>query len=114
MIGKMHRVQSQAFELVLDSLLSYMGVSKNRGFSPQIIHFNRVFHYFHHPFWGSPIVGNTHIMPCVCLVKPHTKVACLLVQALGTAIFGVQVTALSTLAVTFLSTKKGHGIHLKP
>ena len=23
----------------------YMGVSKNRGFSPQIIHFNRVFHY---------------------------------------------------------------------
>ena len=30
-----------------------MGVSKNRGFSPQIIHFNRVFHYFHHPFWGK-------------------------------------------------------------
>ena len=29
----------------------YMGVSKNRGFSPQIIHFNRVFHDFHHPFW---------------------------------------------------------------
>ena len=27
-------------------------VSKNSGFSPQIIHFNRVFHYFHHPFWG--------------------------------------------------------------
>ena len=25
---------------------------KNRRFSPQIIHFNRVFHYFHHPFWG--------------------------------------------------------------
>ena len=22
------------------------------GFFPQIIHFNRVFHYFHHPFWG--------------------------------------------------------------
>ena len=21
---------------------------------PQIIHFNRVFHYFHHPFWGYP------------------------------------------------------------
>ena len=20
---------------------------------PQIIHFNRVFHYFHHPFWGG-------------------------------------------------------------
>ena len=28
-----------------------MGVSKNSG-TPQIIHFNRVFHYFHHPFWG--------------------------------------------------------------
>ena len=23
------------------------------GFSPQIIHFNRVFHDFHHPFWGT-------------------------------------------------------------
>ena len=32
-----------------------MGVSKNRVF-PQIINFNRVFHYFHHPFWGIPFV----------------------------------------------------------
>ena len=33
-----------------------MGVSKNRGIYPQIIHFNRVFHYFHHPFWWvSPL-----------------------------------------------------------
>ena len=24
---------------------THMGVSKNSGFSPQIIHFNRVFHY---------------------------------------------------------------------
>ena len=31
---------------------SYMGVSKNMGVSPQIIHFNRVFHDFHHPFLG--------------------------------------------------------------
>ena len=31
------------------------------GFPPQIIHFNRVFHYFHHPFWGIPIFGNTQI-----------------------------------------------------
>ena len=30
----------------------YMGVSENSGFSPQIIHFNRVFYYFHPPFWG--------------------------------------------------------------
>ena len=34
-----------------------MDVSKNSGFSPQIIHFNRVFHYFHHPFWGYPCFG---------------------------------------------------------
>ena len=30
-----------------------MDVSKNRGIYPQIIHFNRLFHYFHHPFWGK-------------------------------------------------------------
>ena len=24
-------------------------------------HFNRVFQYFHHPFWGTIILGNTHI-----------------------------------------------------
>ena len=29
---------------------------------PPIIHLNRVFHYFHHPFWGTPIFGNTHIV----------------------------------------------------
>ena len=36
-----------------------VGVSKNSGVSPQIIHFNRVFPYFHHPFWGvnTPIFG---------------------------------------------------------
>ena len=28
---------------------------------PQIIHFNRVFHYFHHPFWGTTILGNPQI-----------------------------------------------------
>ena len=35
--------------------------TKNRGFYPQIIHFNRVFPYFHHPFWGTTIFGNTHV-----------------------------------------------------
>ena len=34
-------------------------LSKNGGFSPQIIHFNRVFHDFHHPFWGTSIFGST-------------------------------------------------------
>ena len=30
--------------------------------SPQIIPWiNRVFHDFHHPFWGTTIFGNTHI-----------------------------------------------------
>ena len=28
---------------------------------------NRVFHYFHHPFWGTPIFGNTHILPSLKL-----------------------------------------------
>ena len=33
-----------------------MGVSKNSGFFPKSSILNRVFHYFHHPFWGfSPI-----------------------------------------------------------
>ena len=41
--------------------ITNMGVSTNRGFSPQIMNFNRVFHYFHHPFWGTTIFGNTHI-----------------------------------------------------
>ena len=39
---------------------TYMDVSKNSGFSPQIIHSNRVF-YYNHPFWGTPIFGNTHM-----------------------------------------------------
>ena len=30
---------------------------------PEIIHINRVFDYFHHPFWGTPIFGNTHVSP---------------------------------------------------
>ena len=35
-----------------------VGFSPNWG--PQIIHFHRVFHDFHHPFWGTPIFGNIH------------------------------------------------------
>ena len=38
-----------------------VGVSKKKKWTPQIIHFNRVSHYFHHPFWGTHIFGNTHI-----------------------------------------------------
>ena len=38
-------------------------VSENSGTPKSSIlnHFNRVFHYFHHPFWGTPIFGNTHM-----------------------------------------------------
>ena len=43
---------------------------------PQIIHFNRVFHYFHHPFWGTTIFGKIHFVSwisfhCTTRVKPH-------------------------------------------
>ena len=37
----------------------YMGVSLNGGFPPKSSHLNRVFHCFHHPYWGfPPIFGN--------------------------------------------------------
>ena len=39
-----------------------LGVSLNSGFSPQIIQIkNRGFHYFHHPFWGTTILGNPQL-----------------------------------------------------
>ena len=38
-----------------------MGVSENSGFSPQIIHFNRVFHYKPSILGVPPIFGNTHM-----------------------------------------------------
>ena len=31
------------------------------GFPPKSSILIGVFHYFHHPFWGNPIFGNTHI-----------------------------------------------------
>ena len=31
------------------------------GFPPKSSILNKVFHYFHHAFWGTPIFGNTHI-----------------------------------------------------
>ena len=35
---------------------------KIAGFPPKSSHFNRVFHYFHHPFWGILIFGNTQMV----------------------------------------------------
>ena len=46
------------------------GCFQKKGY-PQIINFNRVFHYFHHPFWGIPICGNTHIF-ATCFVTMWT------------------------------------------
>ena len=46
--------------LIMVYYTPYMDVSENSG-TPQIIHFNRVFHYFHHPFWDTLIFGNIHI-----------------------------------------------------
>ena len=44
-------------------LLKYMDVSKNSGFSPQIIqYFNRDFHYKSSNNGGTPIFGNTHMV----------------------------------------------------
>ena len=45
------------------------------GFSPQIIHFNRVgFSIINHPFWGTFISGNTHILllKSQCFENPET------------------------------------------
>ena len=42
------------------------------GKTPQIIHFNKVFHYFHHPFWGTTIFGNIHTVisyPVWCIIR---------------------------------------------
>ena len=44
------------------NLTSYGCFPQNRGKTPQIINLNRVFHYFHHPFWGTTIFGKTHII----------------------------------------------------
>ena len=45
------------------------------GKTPHIINFNRVFHYFHHPFWGTPIFGNTHIAIFCVFFSPSFFVA---------------------------------------
>ena len=42
---------SHTYTQHVSHLGNHMDVSENSGFSPQIIHCNRVFHYFHHPFW---------------------------------------------------------------
>ena len=41
-------------------LTPHLDVSENSGFSPQIIHLFIGFSILNHPFWGTPIFGNTH------------------------------------------------------
>ena len=54
---------TRGLERVCDSGgCNIMGVSKNNG------HFNRVFHFFHHPFWDTPSFGNIHMV-----TPPETK-----------------------------------------
>ena len=49
------------------------GCFQKYGKTPQIIHFNRVWNLFHHPFWGfSPYLwGDIHVL----LIKTKSKVA---------------------------------------
>ena len=42
------------------NIMNDVGVSENFGY-PQIIHFNRVFHY-KPSIWGTTIFGNTYIL----------------------------------------------------
>ena len=52
---------------LLGSWKQCRGVPKETGgcflkwWYPQIIHFKKVFHDFHHPFWGTLIFGNTQV-----------------------------------------------------
>ena len=43
---------------------------------PQIINFNRVFHYFHHPFW-VPLFVETPIYVFICLYMCFPKLGIL-------------------------------------
>ena len=46
-----------SFDCSLLLVAGDMGVSKNNGFSPQIVHFNRVF-LINHPFWIVPLIAH--------------------------------------------------------
>ncbi len=60
-----HDVETSLMKQNTKSTVRYMGVSKNRG-TPQIIHFNRVFHY-KPSILGYPIFGNTHMLQSWCI-----------------------------------------------
>ncbi len=63
-LEKMVNLQSPKNLTFLKGLIkgNHMGVSKNRGFTPHIIHFKFGFSIINHPFWGTPSFGNTHMV----------------------------------------------------
>ena len=50
----------QHVESILYSRMSYLDVSKNRGTPKSSILIG--FSIISHPFWGTPIFGNTHLL----------------------------------------------------
>ena len=59
--GHLQHLDLEDVELVIFELFSKMGVSKNRWFSPQIIHLNRGFPLItNHPFWFFPPYFRKH------------------------------------------------------
>ena len=46
------------------SICMYMGVSENSGTPNSSILIG--FSIINHPFWGTPIFGNTHV--CICII----------------------------------------------
>ena len=50
----------------------HMGVSKNDGTPKSCILI--WFSIINHPFWGTPIFGNIHILPLIPLLQPETLV----------------------------------------
>ena len=58
-------------------IVGFINSMPSRGFRkwwyPQIIHFNRVFHYFHHPFSGTPIFGNPHLSESIATLSNGSR-----------------------------------------
>ena len=57
--------ESRFFQDLKSKCSKYHGCFQKYGKTPQIIHFNRVFYYFHHPFW-VPLFLET---PICCIQK---------------------------------------------
>ena len=58
-------VNTVPYDRHLQHACEYMGVSKNSGTTKSSILIG--FSLINHPFWGTPIFGNTHICVCVCV-----------------------------------------------